>query len=163
MEWIEGVGRDGFLETEVAGAEFGDRRLSRRLEQVVGASLAGPSSSFPAMSEGDSALEGTYRFLNNERVTPEAILAPHFRATAARVRSANSVVIAHDTTEFSFGANARGDLGRVGRGSSYGFDAHFSLAVVAGEERVPLGVLGITPFNRPFGSARLPNGRNKSK
>jgi hypothetical protein len=163
MTWSEATGREGFLEAEVRGAEFGDRRLTRRLELIAGASIAAPSSSFPEMSGGDAALEGTYRFLNNERVTPESILAPHVRSTVRRVQAAETVIVAHDTTEVSFGSNERGDLGLVGCGESYGFAAHVSLAVLAGEERIPLGVLDVTTFNRPFGSPRLLNGRNKAK
>src|ERR1700744_2053898 len=116
MSWSQVVATERFLESEASGAEFGDGRLAKRLETITEAALASPSSSFPSLSGGDSALEGTYRFFNNARVTPEAILRPHVRATAARVNAANAVVVAHDTTEFSFGANVRGDLGRVGRG-----------------------------------------------
>lgn len=157
------IAAERFLGSEVTGAELGDERLTRRLEKISAAALACPASSFPGMSDGDAALEGTYRFFNNDRVTPDAILAPHVRAAAARVLATGDVVVAHDTTEFSFGPNARGDLDRVGRGQSYGFDAHISLAVVPGEQRVPLGVLALKPFNRPFGSPRLAQGQNKSK
>lgn len=115
------------------------------------------------MSDGDASLEGTYRFLNNKKVTAEGILAPHFRATARRVHATECVVVAHDTTEFSFGPVARGDLERVGNGKSYGFDAHVALAVTGDKSRVPLGVLAVTTFNRPFGSARLLGGKNKDK
>ncbi len=132
MSWSSAAGREGFLKAEVRGAEFGDKRLTRRLELIMGASIAAPSSSFPEMSGGDAALEGTYRFLNNERVTPEAILAPHVRSTVRRVQASERVIVAHDTTEVSFGSNERGDLGLVGCGESYGFAAHVSLAVLAG-------------------------------
>ena len=163
MSWSEATGREGFLEAEVRGAEFGDKRLARRLEVIMEASIAAPSSSFPEMSGDEAALEGTYRFLNNERVTPGSILAPHVRSTVRRVHASETVIVAHDTTEVSFGSNERGDLGLVGCGESYGFAAHVSLAVLAGAERIPLGVVDVTTFNRPFGSPRLLNGRNKGK
>jgi hypothetical protein len=163
MSWSEMVGADRFLASEVGGAELGDERLARRLEKISAAALASPSSSFPEISDGDASLEGTYRFLSNDRVTPDAILQPHVRSTVARVMAEGDVVVSHDTTEFSFGPNIRGDLQRVGRGQSYGFDAHVSLAVTRGEERIPLGVLALTKFNRPFGSVRREKRLNRTK
>jgi Transposase DNA-binding len=163
MGWSEMVAGERFLRSEVTGAALGDERLTRRLEKISAAALACPSGSFPEMTDGDAALEGTYRFFSNDRVTPEAVLAPHVRATTARVLATGDVVVAHDTTEFSFGPNARGDLDRVGRGQSYGFDAHISLAIVPGEQRIPLGVLALKHFNRPFGAPRLARGQNKKK
>src|SRR5215472_12561409 len=108
MSWSGVTEQAGFLQAEVRGASFGDTRLSRRLEVIMGAAMSAPSSSFPEMSGNDAALEGTYRFLNNERVTPEAILAPHVRSTVLRVKASETVIIAHDTTEISFGSNPRG-------------------------------------------------------
>jgi hypothetical protein len=37
-----------------------------------------PADSFPRVVSGDGELEGVYRFLSNDRVTPKGILAPHF-------------------------------------------------------------------------------------
>lgn len=148
---------------EVRGAELGDRRLEERLQRVVRAVFRAPSSSFPAMAGTDAELEGTYRFFSNKRVTPAAILAPHQRATSERVRSQALVVVAHDTSEVCFGSLSRGDLGRVGKGKSYGFGIHVALAITGDEERAPLGVLSARSFNRPFGSPRLSPGRNKLK
>lgn len=163
MHWTHAAGPENFVRDETAGVELGDERLAARLMTILAAAVEAPSSSFPRMSDGDASLEGTYRFLNNKKVTAEGILAPHFRATARRVHATECVVVAHDTTEFSFGPVARGDLGRVGNGKSYGFDAHVALAVTGDKSRVPLGVLAVTTFNRPFGSTRLLGGKNKDK
>ena len=163
MSWGEVVGAERFLASEVVGADLGDDRLARRLEKISAAALASPSGSFPEISDGDASLEGTYRFLSNDRVTPDTVLQPHVRSTVARVMAEGDVVVSHDSTEFSFGPNVRGDLQRVGRGQSYGFDVHISLAVARGEERIPLGVLALKKFNRPFGSVRREKGLNKAK
>jgi hypothetical protein len=72
------------------------------------------------------------------------------------------VVIAHDTTEFNFGAFPRQDLGRVGRGKSYGFYAHFALAVTADGARMPLGVLGCETLQRTGKTkVHLKHGKNQ--
>ena len=151
-----------FVVEEFGTADLGDARLTKRLTRVAAAAVADPSASFPDAAGADAELEGTYRFLSNPRVSPEAVLEPHVRATARRIAAEPVVVIAHDTTEFSFGSIPRGDLGRSGRGDSYGFSAHVSLAVTADERRLPLGVVGLHRFNRPFGAPRVPNGKHKN-
>lgn len=129
------------LETEYSGAKLGDARLEARLVSSAKMVAAKPDSSFPKAAASDAELEATYRFLNNERVGPEAMLGPHVRQTVLRASTCKTVVIAHDTTEFSFGASRRDDLGFVAKGESYGFFGHFALAVDASEARTPLGVV----------------------
>jgi hypothetical protein len=134
---------------EFAGAYFGDERLGRRLTLLAESLSRNPECSFPEAVETDTALEGTYRFLNNASVTPERILAPHLRATVDRVVQAKRVVVAHDTTEFNFGrTTSRSGLGRVGQGKSAGFYCHVALAVSLTESRSSFGVLGVSTLFR---------------
>jgi len=107
-----------------------------------------PAASFPTAAEGDAELEATYRFLNNEAVSAAEIMRPHLHRTVERCGAATAVVVAHDTTEFNFGRSKREDLGRVGRGKSFGFYGHVALAVANGELRRPLGVLGFAVHRR---------------
>jgi hypothetical protein len=151
-----------FIANSVVGADFGDRRLVERLETILRAAVHAPSASFPKMCSDEAELEGTYRFLNNPKVSHEAVLKPHYAATAQRIRACQRVVVAHDSTQFGFGPVARGDLGLVGRGNTYGFDVHISLAVALEEIRTPLGVLAVTPYNRIFGKKRQLRGANKT-
>ena len=144
--------------TEFASAEFGDARLTRRLMRIAEAAAAAPSAGFPEMTGSDGELEGVYRFLRNGRITPQKVLAPHFAATQWRAAGA-PVIVAHDTTDFSFGgAKPRQGLGRVGSSNCVqGFQAHFALAVSADESRKPLGVAGLKPMVRPWEHrSRLP-------
>lgn len=131
---------------EVRWAEFGDRRLSKRLLVLVEKLSVDPSASFPEAAGSDAALEATYRFFRNESVTPERILAPHIASTLGRIGAERAVVIAHDTTEFSF-TTPREGLGRV-NDAGQGFFAHMALAVSADGARRPLGVLGLHTFTR---------------
>lgn len=152
----------GDVGAEYEGAEFGDARLARRLISVAGLVAVEPDSSFPAAAGGDASLEATYRFLNNDRVTPERILAPHVRRTVERCTEAERVVVAHDTTELNFGDSQREDLGRVGRGKSYGFYAHYALAVRGDAGRETLGVLGLHTHFRRGGKGRRGHGALQS-
>lgn len=144
------------IAAEYEGAEFGDSRLSGRLKLLAEALASQPDASFPQATTSDAELEATYRFLSNDRVTPEAILGPHVRETARRSRGIGSLVVAHDTTEFNFGRSPRQDLGRVGRGQSFGFYGHFALAIDA-TTRTPVGVLGFSVFRRD-GKTKAPRG-----
>lgn len=131
---------------EFARADFGDERLAKRLLVLVEQLAVDPSASFPEAAGSDAALEATYRFFRNTAVTPQRILAPHVGATVERCRAERVVVVAHDTTEFSFSTPREG-LGRI-NDAGQGFFAHMALAVSADGSRRPLGVLGVNTFAR---------------
>jgi hypothetical protein len=131
------------LSDELAGADLGDARRSRRL-CVLAEQLADRSSeSFPkALS--DAELEAAYRFFGNDDVKPDAILAPHFRQSAKRASGLPRVVVVHDTTAFEFGGQVkRAGLGHLIRPAAQGFFGHFSLALTADGTRTPLGVVAL--------------------
>lgn len=130
------------LSAEVADADLGDMRLTRRLGGLVDALASRPGESFPKALD-DAELEGAYRFFGNSKVTPEAILAPHIRQTARRASAHHDVLVLHDTTQFEFGGeNRREGLGRLIR-PGQGFFGHFALATTADGHREPLGLLNI--------------------
>jgi hypothetical protein len=131
---------------EFRGADFGDRRLSKRLLTLVERLVVDPSASFPEATGTDAGLEATYRFLRNTSVSSQRIMAPHVAATVARIKSEKLVVVAHDTTEFSFSTPREG-LGRI-NDAGQGFFAHLALAVSADGARRPLGVVGLHTFTR---------------
>jgi hypothetical protein len=106
------------------------------------------AESFPKAFD-DAELEAAYRFFGNDQVTPEAILAPHFRQSVRRAAELPRVVVPHDTTQFEFsGQTKRQGLGRLIKPSAQGFFGHFSLAVSADEERRPLGLLAVETIFR---------------
>lgn len=99
--------------TEMSSADFGDKRLTRRLERIAEALAVCPSQGFPKALRTGAALEAAYRFMSNGRVTPERILRPHLDATSRRVEAANVVLAIHDTTDFTFGGEVRQAIGWV--------------------------------------------------
>ena len=143
MRWAQEPATEEFRE-----AKLGDRRRGQRLEGIAAQVAMKPEAGFPQVVANDSELEGLYRFLRNEWVTPDAILGPHLEATRKRARQVGSVLVVHDTTDFTFGgASKRQGLGRIS-GKRQGFLAHVALMVVPGEERLPLGVAGIIRLTR---------------
>jgi hypothetical protein len=145
----------GDLAREMAKAELGDARLSVRLGLIVGAIARGPGKSLPKALVSEAALEATYRFMSNEAVTADAILAPHLAATCDRVEQAGVVLAIQDTTECAFAGESRRGLGRLSERRK-GFHAHVCLAVKA-DDGTPLGVLGARTWCRPH----QPPGRKK--
>lgn len=133
---------------------FQDARLQRRFDVIVAAMTKAPDQSFPKAFPDDGKLEGTYRFLNNERVLPDALLAPHLSETAARVAREKTVLVVHDTTAFTFGGEQeRADVGSLD-GKRAGFLGHFAIAVTPGDQRRVLGIVGLEPTFRPEGPQR---------
>jgi hypothetical protein len=134
------------ISAEFDNADFGDARLTKRLRKMVERLVVKPSASFPAAVGSDAELEASYRFLRNTSVTPARIMAPHVAATLSRIASESLVIVAHDTTEFTFSTPRQG-LGRI-NDAGQGFFAHAALAVSADGMRRPLGVVGLHTFTR---------------
>jgi hypothetical protein len=130
------------ISAELSDAELGDERLNRRLGLLADRLAERPGESFPK-ALNDAELEAAYRFFGNERVSPAAILAPHFRQSARRTTGHAHVLVVHDTTQFEFPGQAkRSGLGRLIR-PGQGFFGHFSLALSANGPREPLGLLAM--------------------
>lgn len=135
------------LSSEFSNTDLGDPRLTRRLMQVADAAAKAPGSSLPVRAGTTAALEGTYRLLENERVTPEVVLASHVECTVQRAQAHRYVLALHDTTKYEF----EGDARRVGLGwltseNRQGFLAHHCFCV--SPEGEPLGTLGLYAWNR---------------
>jgi hypothetical protein len=144
-------------------AYFGDARLTRRLGLIASAIAAKPSASLPVAMGTEASLEGTYRFLNNRRVTFDEILAPHAAATAARAGEHAVVRLIHDTTECDFpGESRRAGLGRTS-GKRQGFFAHATLVTTAEATPLPLGVLAVQPYTRAEERAPRQDRRNSGR
>src|SRR3954466_13261069 len=80
---------------DVSAVDLGDSRLNFRARRIVSSLATKPAESFPLATEAE--LKGFYRFLNDEKVTPEAILAPHVAATIERAGEHRTVLAVHDS------------------------------------------------------------------
>jgi hypothetical protein len=140
-----------------AAADLGDRRRTCRLVALAAAIARDPTASLPAALADPAALKAAYRLLANDGIDAQAILAPH----AGQTRNAATgglVLLVQDTTTLDFSAHpATTDLGPIGKGDGQGLFVQTVLAVRP-DARLPLGVLGATPFVRtpaPAGESRL--------
>jgi hypothetical protein len=141
------MNRPAGIEAEYEGLSLGDARLQRRALAIVERVISGPAQSFPQLLPTSAELEGAYRFFQNDAVSVSDLLNPHLQASLARARQHRTVRIVHDTTAMSFGGSRDG-CGTLGGGGS-GFWAQMALAVSAGEERAPLGVVGLETMVYP--------------
>lgn len=87
------------LSNEVSGAQFGDKRLTKRLGKIINELGAKPAMSVPAATKGRAEMEAAYRFFDNSKVSPEKILQPHIEATRQRIAQSDVVLLVQDTTE----------------------------------------------------------------
>lgn len=145
---------------EMGRAELGDPRRCARVSSVVAALARRPDVGFPQAMDDDSALEGLYRLLNNERVKPEAVLGAHFEATAERCRGLERVLVVHDSTDFAFKRREPPkDLGKLKNGAR-GFVGHFSLVLDPAREGLPAGLIAFEAINR-VGELKKTQGKTK--
>jgi len=94
---------DAWVERELADGDFPDQRLKTRLGKLLGDLGRRIGGTVPAACQDWAATKAAYRFFSNERVDEGVILAGHFAATTTRfAATAGTVLVLHDTTEFSF-------------------------------------------------------------
>jgi hypothetical protein len=126
---------------EVQGARFGDQRLSNRLNKVFEQFSAKPHLSIPAATDGRAEMEGAYRFFNNPKVTPAAILASHRETTLERVRQSSVALLVQDTTKLDVTRPHQQveGAGSLGHGSRCGMFYHPLMAFT--EQGLALGTV----------------------
>ena len=148
---------DPWVFREFGLADFGDARLTGRILTFAHDLAAHPDLSMASLYHGDWAnLKASYRVLDNDAVTPAAILAPHRQATGDRSGQESWVLIAQDTSYFNYTHHpATEGLGPVERAEDQGLMVHTALAMTA--EGVPLGIVAQKIWTRDpaeFGKSR---------
>jgi len=128
------------IQHELRFADLGDRRLNRRLVQLVSALADHPAQSVPQATGSWPAAKAAYRFWDNERIDPQAIRDAHCQATLARLPNSGVVLAIQDTTALSFTHHrATTGLGHLTHRKSRGLLVHSVLAASA--DGLPLGLL----------------------
>lgn len=144
-------------------ARFGDARLNRRAKLIMERAQAAPSASFPRMMPNGSELEGLYRFIENDAVTPAALIDPFIQATLRHVGSETEVLVVADTTDIGPSRSAfPDDMGYL-TSTRRGFHLHVSLAVRPGQPNLPLGVLDASFHHRGKERKRKVHPRQRAK
>jgi Domain of unknown function (DUF4338)/Transposase DNA-binding len=142
----------GWAEQELDGLKLGDRRLERRLVQMLGSRWQHPERSFGASFSSPAAGKAAYRLIENPQVGLcfQNLLAPHRQQTHRRMAAESVVVLAQDTTTLSYntllhteGLGPVGDARHPGRGLwLHGLHAYRL-------DRIPLGCAWARLWARP--------------
>jgi Transposase DNA-binding/Transposase Tn5 dimerisation domain len=138
---------DEWYKDEFSTATFGDKRLSNRLIRVAKNLSEHPTMPINQASGDWSSTKGAYRFFDNEKVTPESILNPHFENTVNRMRHHEVVLSIQDTTSFNYSSHEALKLGPIGKAGTNGIMQHNTFAVSG--NGLPLGLLNQITWVRP--------------
>lgn len=131
---------DSWALNEMGAIKLGDKRLDRRVAQVLEQLGNQPTPSIPTACKGWAETLAAYRLFDNDKVTMEKVLAAHEKATVARIGQYAVVLCIEDTTEadYSNKKETKG-LGSLTYETRQGLLLHPTLAVTP--DRVPLGCL----------------------
>jgi hypothetical protein len=124
---------------EFAQLDLGDARLNNRARTLMERFAADPAASIPDACHGWAETMAAYRFLGNEAVDWQAILAPHWEQTRGRMQVHPVILCLQDTTELNFNGQEIDGLGPLCYEAQRGMYLHPTYAVTPGREA--LGVL----------------------
>jgi hypothetical protein len=94
--------RTNLARSEIAGVHLGDARLDKRADLVMRALASSPGASIPRANGEWAATKANYELLKNDRVTPDALLAPHVSNGIDRCRTFERVLVIGDMTSLDF-------------------------------------------------------------
>lgn len=96
--------KNKWLEDELARSGLKDIRLQKRFRNLLEQLWDGLGQTIPFACQDWANTKAAYRFLSNDRVKEDKLLAGHFQSTKERVhlRPEAKILILQDTTEFSY-------------------------------------------------------------
>lgn len=137
----------GWVKEELDGAKFNDERLSKRLLLIADALSKKSEQSIPAAMDAWHDTIATYRFFDNDRVTPDKILEPHIARTVKRMKEVGIVLCIQDTSEINYSSKKDIDgLGPLNTNTHRGFLLHPTIAVTP--DREFLGIVTTKMYTR---------------
>lgn len=149
-----------WIDEELDGCEFADARLGKRLRTFVSQLSEGIGETIPMACQDWANTKAAYRFLSNDRVHENDILAGHFQSTRDRFHATDGLaLVLHDTTTFSFQREHPELIGNIGISSGRKDNAgrrslhticgvlmHSSLVITT--EGLPLGISAVKFWTR---------------
>ena len=88
-----------WITEEMETLNLEDRRLDKRLTEVLSQLSGHPTASIPTACSGYAEMAAAYRLFDNEKVHFDNVLRPHREATRRRLAQQSVVVLPQDTTE----------------------------------------------------------------
>jgi len=142
-----------WAEKQFGSCQLGDVRRTRRAVKVAAQMASHPDGSTPDQIERWGDLKAAYRLFDQEDVTFETLVAPHWEHTRGMAHGV--CLLINDTMETDFGIHRHVEgLGPTGDGRGRGFMLHSSLMVQA-DTREVVGLAQQELFyRRPRGRAK---------
>jgi hypothetical protein len=98
--------------------------------QVAESLATNPGGTLPQAFSNWAELKAAYRLFDQDEVTFQKILTPHFERTRTACREPGEYLLIEDTSLLDYSAHtATEDLGAIGDGRGRGFELHSTLAV----------------------------------
>jgi hypothetical protein len=129
-----------WAQEQFEGARLGDVRRVRRATCIAERLLESPGSSLPALFDRRYDVKAAYALFAHRQATPDALQEGHRSQLRPVLASGRTILLAEDTTTFSWTGNApRSGLGSIARGEEgqQGFHVHSALAIEWVQERAP--------------------------
>ena len=125
---------EDWAQQQFGTVQLGDQRRTRRAVKVAAAMAADPAASIPQQNKLWKQTKGAYRLFDQQQVTYQAMIEPHWQQTRAAAAQGQVVLMVQDTTQLDFSAHvATAGLGPLGQGRALdggqGMFLHSTLAV----------------------------------
>ena len=132
-----------WISQELETVDLNDKRLDRRLGEVLLALSQQSNVSIPTACGGYAETMAAYRFFSNEKTTIENILAPHRDATLKRIAEQDIVLCVQDDTELDLTRPNQqiNGLGPIGSSNSSKRGAYLHLLQAYVPDGTPLGAV----------------------
>lgn len=125
---------------ELAGIELGDKRLNKRILNLLDAASKQPQSSLNTMFHTRKEIQACYHFFSNDLVTESKIIEPHLQQTQERVCQQPVVLCSSDTTSLNYTTRKTlKDSGYISSNNAQGFFMHTTIAITP--DRLHLGII----------------------
>ncbi len=121
-----------------------DVRLNRRCQVLASVLEQQPTVPINQACEDWADTKAAYRFMDNPKVSPAALVAPHCQRTVERMKAHSLVLAVQDTTFFNYTAHPQTEgLGEIGKKEQQqrGFGMHTTLALTP--HGLPLALSGL--------------------
>lgn len=150
-----------WVAAELSTAHLGDPRQVRSVVRIVSALATRTDASLTAAC-GDGLRQAAHRIFEHPETTVHGLLAGHYAATAQRCAELPVVLIAQDTTVFSYKHTQLEGLGPIsGSKHTQGLLGHSALALTAAG--TPLGLLHLELWGHADGSAPCAHAKESGK
>lgn len=136
--------------------DLGDARLNKRAVLLAERLSQKPGASIPGACESWSETVAAYRFLGNEEVGWDDVMAAHWDASQQRISQHKLVLCLQDTTELDYNGQQMQGLGPLSYEAQRGLYLHPTYVVTP--QREPLGVTNAWMWARQFKNGDAPRG-----